>query len=164
MLTKKEYHSYAQPYIDKVGDEDMFKALSQDWASFYKSISKDKINYKYGSDKWTTKEVLGHIIDVERVFQYRAMRIGRGDKTPLPGFDHNTFVKTSNCQLRDYDQMIVEYQAVRTSSLCLFESFTPSDLKLIGTASDHPFSTRALIYMIIGHERHHIEILKDRYL
>ena len=167
MLTKpteKEFHPYAKTYINKIGSEVLINVLSTDQTIFYSSIPTDKIDYKYGEDKWTIKEVLGHIIDVERVFQYRALRIGRGDKTPLPGFDHDTFVLKSNCNLRTYDSLIDEYKAVRSSTIFLYKSFTNDNLMHIGTASDHPFSTRAVLYMIAGHERHHIDILKERYL
>lgn len=162
--TENEFHPYAKTYIEKIGDEVLINVLSTDQSIFYSSIPSDKVDYKYGEDKWTIKEVLGHIIDVERVFQYRAMRIGRGDITPLPGFDHNTFVTTSNCHLRAYERMIDEYRAVRASTIFLHNSFTDENLLHIGNASDHPFSTRAVLYMIAGHERHHIDILKERYL
>ena len=120
--------------------------------------------YRYAPGKWSIAELLLHIIDAERVFQYRALRIGRGDRTDLPGFDQDLFVNNSEAAHRTLDSLREEYNAVRLSSLLLFQSFTKVQLLSEGSADGQGVSVRALGFMICGHQKHHEEILKSRYL
>lgn len=122
------------------------------------------LNFKYQPNKWTIKEVVGHITDTERIFQYRALRFARKDKTPLPGFDEVHFGNTSNAGQRDIQRLMAEFVAVRQSTILLFNSFEADMLDEKGTASNLEISTRAISFAILGHCIHHIEILDERYL
>ncbi|WP_405414985.1 DinB family protein [Maribacter sp. Asnod1-A12] len=126
-------------------------------------LSDEQLKYRYGDDKWTVAEVLVHLIDTERVFQYRAFRISRNDKTPLPGFDHNTFAVESNANQRTKEDILEEYLFVRNASINLFDTILSDHLKRIGTASGIPWSVAALGLVISGHQKHHENILQERY-
>ena len=163
----EEYGSYYNTYISKVKTDDCLEALSKGKDSavaFYKNIPAEKWNYKYGPEKWTIKEVLLHVIDAERVFAYRALRIARNDQTPLPGFDQNLYVPNSRANDRSPASLIDEYRAVREATLSLYSFLDDEALGRTGTASDFPASPLALGFIMAGHEIHHIGILKERYL
>lgn len=166
-IDQKEFHPYYTTYIEKASETSILEGLRKNLdanVAFYKSIPKDKEAYRYEEGKWTIKDILLHIIDAERVFAYRCLRIGRGDTTPLSGFDQNIFVESANANSRSMSSLIEEYVAVRQSTIRLFESFTDADLLRMGVASDSDASVRAVGYIIIGHENHHCEVIKDRYL
>lgn len=161
------YGPYYQKYIDKVSDGDIVKTLTMaktTVADFFENLPQDKWTHRYAPGKWSIKEVLQHMIDGERVFAYRALRIGRNDRTPLPGFDENRFAENCHADNRSPASLIAEYSAVRESTVQLFASLNEEDMDRIGTASDSPASPFAIAYIIAGHELHHIEIIKDRYL
>ena len=120
--------------------------------------------YRYEPNKWTPKDVILHIVDAERIFQYRALRIARCDKTALPGFEENSYVETANANSRTLNSIIEEFKLVRTTTIQLFETFNEHQLLEIGTASDKTISVRALLPIIIGHQLHHQNILNERYL
>ncbi len=130
----------------------------------FKSISSEKEMYRYEPNKWTPKDVILHIVDAEHIFQYRALRIARGDKTALPGFEENSYVETANANSRTLNSIIEEFKLVRTATIQLFETFNEHQLLEIGTASDKTISVRALLPIIIGHQLHHQNILNERYL
>lgn len=166
-LNTGEYAQFYATYISKVGDKTLLKALEANSSAavdFYQSIPADKHEYRYAEGKWTIKEVLQHILDTERVFAYRALRIARRDATPLPGFEQNGFNEAADANKRSLDNLIEEYKVLRASTKFLFANMTDEDLKTIGTASDNSVSARALGFMILGHEAHHIGIIKERYL
>ena len=163
-ITEGEFHPYAKPYINKVIDLNPLEVLSHTQLEFYEGLPISKLNYSYGPDKWTIAQVLGHIIDTERIFSYRALRIGRGDTTPLAGFEQDDYIVTALSGERSWMSLLDEYIAVRQSTVTLLQSMSHNDLVRLGTASDHPFSCRAFFYMMAGHELHHIDILKERYL
>ncbi len=146
---------------------DIVKGLKQNLdtlVSFYESIPLVKHDYAYAEDKWTVKDILLHIIDTERIFAYRALRIARQDKTPLAGFDQDDYVASGNTNVRSLENLIEEYKSVRQSTISLYESFNSSELMEIGEASGFPISVRALGYIITGHENHHNQVIKERYL
>lgn len=130
----------------------------------FTSIPKEKENYRYEAEKWTPKDVILHIVDAERIFQYRALRIARGDKTALPGFEENDYVETANANTRTLVSLIEEFKLVRTATIQLFETFNEQQMLEIGTASDKTISVRALLPIIVGHQLHHQHILTERYL
>jgi len=167
-LAKTEYNPYYQPYIDKAEISQSFgDALTSNGLlthDFYKAIPKNKLDYVYEKGKWTIKEILLHLIDAERVFAYRALRISRQDKTELAGFDQDDYVTTGNAVNRSIESLISEYKSVRQSTISLFNSFSDNDLKAIGTASGSIVSVRAIGHIIIGHENHHRQIIEERYL
>ncbi|MDF4203178.1 DinB family protein [Maribacter sp. SA7] len=126
-------------------------------------LTDEQLLLSYGEGKWTVAEVLVHIIDTERVFQYRAFRISRNDKTPLPGFDHNIFVLESKANQRTKEDILAEYLNVRDASISLFDAMQDENLRRVGTASGIPWSVAALGLVISGHQKHHENILQERY-
>ncbi|WP_353777547.1 DinB family protein [Winogradskyella sp. 3972H.M.0a.05] len=166
-LSAEEFHPYYKSYIDKAEGLSLIDGLKQSGSlttAFLRSIPSDKADYNYAEGKWTLKELVLHIIDAERVFAYRALRIARRDTTPLAGFEQNSYVEASGAGKRSMDSIIEEFVTVRKSTELLFENFSDEDLKAIGEASGSPVSTRALGFIIIGHETHHCDIIKERYL
>ena len=162
-----EYNPYYETYVGKVGEGNILSILEQqevEMVNFYESIPADRWEYRYAEGKWTPKEVLLHIIDAERVFSYRALRVGRADATPMPGFSQDPYVETSAANDRTPASLIAEYRAVRQATLALFKNLPDSAWEQLGTASDSPVSALALAYIIAGHEIHHSIITKERYL
>ena len=162
-----EYGDFYQGYINKIKTDQFYEALTEGKRTaieILKNISKEKWDYKYAPDKWTIKELIQHIIDGERVFAYRALCIARRDKTAFPGFDQDTYADVSHANLRKPASLLAEYKSVRNATLHLYKSFTEEDLNQIGTASGYPVSPLALAFIIAGHEKHHMDILKERYL
>ncbi|MGB0861485.1 MAG: DinB family protein [Saprospiraceae bacterium] len=162
-----EYAPYYHTYIGKVPEGKLIQLLStqiENTLTTFARISEEKGAYRYAEGKWSIKEVLGHIIDTERIMVFRALAIGRGDKTPIPGFEQDDYVATSNADARTIAEMVEELKLVRQSTIALFQSFTDEMMQELGTASGLPVSTRALAYIIVGHELHHLGILKERYL
>lgn len=166
-LDSSEYHPYYELYLSKCPFNDILSGLQQSkdqFETFLKSIPAEKQLYKYASDKWTIKEVLVHIIDTERIFAYRALRIARRDVTALPGFDQDEYVLNSDANSRNFEDLISEFVSVRLSTVSLFNGFSEEDLLQKGIASNSPISVRALGYILIGHQNHHQEIIEKRYL
>lgn len=166
-LDSSEYHPYYELYLSKCPFNDILSGLQQSkdqFETFLKSIPAEKQLYKYASDKWTIKEVLVHIIDTERIFAYRALRIARRDVTALPGFDQDEYVLNSDANSRNFEDLISEFVSVRLATVSLFNSFSEEDLLQKGIASNSPISVRALGYILIGHQNHHQEIIEKRYL
>lgn len=166
-LTQSEYHSYYKSYIELAGNAELMANLEQGqnaFISFLKTIPNAKLTYCYAPKKWTLAEVVQHIIDAERVFQYRAFRFSRNDATSLPGFDHDAYVTESKANSRKLSSIVEEYNAVRNSTLALFRSFGREELLRVGTASNAQLSVRALGFVICGHQEHHRKIIEARYL
>jgi uncharacterized damage-inducible protein DinB len=162
-----EHGEYYAKYIAKVPDGDLIAHLQQqnaDTIDLLKGLSPERANYAYGPGKWTVKQVVGHMIDAERVFGYRAMRFARNDKTELPGFDENSYVDNANFAQRSLADLLDEFQGVRASTIHFAKNLDADALTRRGTASNNPFSVRALLYIIAGHERHHAALLRERYL
>ncbi len=119
--------------------------------------------FRYAAGKWSLREVVGHLADVERVMAYRALRIGRGDATPLPGFDHDAYVAIAGADARTLADLAAELADVRRATLDLFAHFDAAALARRGIVNDKPVSVRALAAVIAGHELHHLAILAERY-
>lgn len=166
-LNINEYNPYYDNYISKVNKATLNDGLATNYKTielFLKSIPHDKLEYRYADGKWTIKEIVQHLIDTERVFTYRALRIARKDQTPLPGYDENAFATTSASNARSFDSLLAEYVALRAATIALFTSFTNTMLLEKGIASGSAISVRAIGFILIGHENHHCEIIKERYL
>jgi len=166
-LDASEYHSYYKPYIAALGDVDLLVNLKEGLQSFLKfieTIPEDKLSYSYEDGKWSVAEVIVHLIDTERIFQYRALRFARNDKTAVIGFDQDFYVPNSKANLRTKKSIALEYKSVREASITLFESFDEENLKNLGTASGSNMSVRALDFVICGHLEHHKNSIKERYL
>lgn len=166
-LNVNEYVPYQRIYLDLVPNKPLMNALEdalQGFILFFKGIDVEKLSYSYQEGKWTIKELILHVIDTERIFQYRALRYARADKTDLAGFSENDFVSTSSANGRDLTSLLGEFVALRKSTITLFESFSEDVLLKIGISEGNTMSVRAAGYLIIGHQKHHISIVKQRYL
>ena len=122
-----------------------------------------KASYRYAEGKWSVREVAGHMSDAERVFQYRLMRIGRGDETPLSGFDENTYVPAGQFESRTMEDVLEEWVAVRNATLALVRGLPPDAWTRSGTANGNRVTTAALVYVIYGHVEHHLKLFTERY-
>lgn len=127
-------------------------------------LDASKQDHRYAEGKWTIKEVLGHLIDCERVFAYRALRIARNDKTPLPGFDENLFAAESDHARCDWAELLEEFAHVRRASISMLRHLPKEAWTRTGTSNDSPLSTRAVAFVMIGHVTHHLDIVRERYL
>jgi DinB superfamily len=157
-LPKSEYSSFNATYINVLDNVNLIEELEisvHEFVKFVQNIPMEKFDYRYAESKWTIKEIIQHIIDAERVFSYRALRISRNDQTPLPGFDQDVFANNTPANNRNLQDLLTEMVAVRHTTLMLFKSFSAEQLKRIGTASDNPISVRAIGFIIIGHQKSH---------
>ena len=166
-LPINEYADFYKSYIQALEDVELIEELEislHDFIRFVQNIPMDKFDYRYAEGKWTIKEIIQHLIDSERVFSYRALRISRNDKAPLPGFDENEYVANSNGNKRNLQGLLTELAVVRQATLSLFNSFSQEQLQYVGIASDNEVSVRAIGFIIIGHQKHHQKIFAERYL
>ena len=127
------------------------------------NLSDSGAMFRYAEGKWTIKEVIGHVLDTERVFSYRLLRISRGDTTELPGFDEVTYVAEGQFNWRSVDELVLEFKLQRASTLALVSSIPPTAWTRQGTANAFRTSARALVYIILGHAAHHFALLRERY-
>jgi hypothetical protein len=161
-----EYAPYYDTYIRLVDEGDIAETLARQidgTLAFYRSISDEQSRGRYAPDKWTVKQVMGHMIDTERVFQFRATAFSRGDEGPLPSMEQNAWMANCDFDARSWTSLVEEFKTVRASTIALFRHLPEEALDRRGIASGNPVSVRALGYMIAGHERHHLAILKERY-
>ncbi len=166
-LKAHEYNPYYKAYIEALGEVDLMKTMKKqvvNYPQFLESIPENKLTYRYADGKWTVAEILVHVLDSERVFQYRALRFARKDQTPLPGFDQDLYVPSSGANQRSLESIVAEYKAIRNSTLALYETFDEGTLKRKGVASNAEMSIRALGFIICGHQKHHRNIIRERYL
>ena len=163
-----EYAPYARMYVDLVPTDghillhlsDNFKAAQQ----LVGTLSEAQLLHSYAPGKWTIKEVLVHIVDDERIYAYRAMCFARGEQTPLPGFEQEDYAANSGANERSMEGIMEEYEAVRRSTVALFNSFTDEALSRWGTANNHKCTVRGLLYHLAGHELHHLNLIRSKYL
>jgi uncharacterized damage-inducible protein DinB len=156
------YHGY----IDKVPGEQIGEYLAAQSAEvehLLGSLDDATARFRYAPDKWSVKEVLGHLCDTERIFSYRLLRIARADATPLPGFDENAYVSPAEFDARPLAELVREFQAIRASTISLAEGLPSAAWERRGQASGKSISTRALAYIMVGHVTHHLDVLRDRY-
>ena len=158
---------YYHRYIARVQDGnmvDILKTNHEATQTFIQNIPTEKASYRYAKGKWNVKEVLLHLVDTERIMCYRALRFARNDKTALQGFDQDDFVPESNANNKSIESMIEEYKAVRASTISLFSALDNAILERVGTASNAPMSVAAIGFITCGHQRHHRDIIRERYL
>lgn len=161
-----DYAPYAEKYIGLVGDDDIVETLKtqlKQTATSFSARSERDGNFRYAPGKWTVKEVIGHVADTERIFAYRALRIARGDQTPLEGFEQDDYVRGARFSKRKLADLVDEYADVRQASLALFRSLDEEAWLRRGIANNSPVSVLALAYLIAGHELHHRKILDEFY-
>ncbi len=162
----EEYAPYFETYISKVPDGDILEILENqcgEMLDMLEAISEDKQLSTYAPGKWTVKEALGHLIDTERVFAYRLMRIARNDQTPLPGFEQDDFVKYADSNNREWEDLLEDYESVRMATLSLVRQMKGDCWDRKGNASGKDLTVRAAAYIIAGHERHHLQIFREKY-
>ncbi|MDA8015845.1 MAG: DinB family protein [Thermoanaerobaculia bacterium] len=163
----EEYDPFYDGYIQTVPDGDIVDRLASELDSgltFYGAVPKARRDYRYSDDKWTLREVLGHVLDTERIFSYRSMCIARGDQTALPGMDQDEYMAGADFGRRSWDSLMSEYEHLRRANLALVSSFGETELQRRGTASGLPISVRALVWILAGHEMHHRNVIQERYL
>lgn len=161
-----EIPSHYLGYIKRVPESDPVMVCAsqiEETAALLRGLSDNDAMYRYGRGKWSIKEIVGHLADTERIMAYRALRIARGDTTPLPSFDENAYVPVAKFDSRSLVDLVGELRTVRAATLALLRTFDADAWQRRGTASGKPVSVRALGFMIPGHERHHVEILRTRY-
>jgi hypothetical protein len=132
--------------------------------ALFSSVGEDRGTFAYDEGKWTLKEVLSHLIDAERIFAYRMLRISRGDETPIEGFEQEGYIENSNANNRSFVELLDEFDLQRRSNMLLINNLSDEATKRLGTASGFPVSVRALVYISAGHVKHHVGILRERYL
>jgi len=161
-----DYAPYAEQYVSQVkGDDilDSLRAQLKQTTMLFSGRSERDGNFRYAPDKWTVKEVLGHVCDTERIFAYRALRIARGDQTPLPGFEQDDYVRGGNFAERTLADLAEEFGLVRAASIAFFRSLQKDAWQRRGVANKNEVSVRALAFIVAGHELHHRLILEERY-
>jgi uncharacterized damage-inducible protein DinB len=166
-LPVNEYSNFNATYVKAAANVELIEELEiclHEFIRFVQNIPMDKFDYRYVEGKWTIKDIIQHVIDTERIFAYRALRISRNDTTPLPGFEENDYVENTKANERGIQDLLAEFSAVRYATLFLFKSFSEEQLKRMGTASGTAISVRAIGFIIIGHQKHHQNIFQERYL
>jgi hypothetical protein len=164
---QSEYAPYYGRYISLVEGNDVIRALKQqepETVAMLAGLTDQQGDYRYAPEKWSLKEVVGHLTDSERVFAYRALRIARNDPTPLPGFEQDDYVRAAMFGKRSLAGLLDEFTVVRQASLLLFRSLNAEAWMRRGVASEKEVSVRALAYIIAGHELHHRRIIQEKYL
>ena len=161
-----EHAPYYGKYIAQVPDGDLVSMLREQLLETVSLVrgAADRADFAYAPGKWTLKQSIGHLSDVERVMAYRALRVARGDRTNLPGFDENAYVANTNFAARSLDDLLEELQVVRASTIHLARHLSPEELARRGSANGNEVSARALFYIIAGHERHHVQLFREKYL
>ncbi len=162
-----DYAASYEPYVSKTEGNTVAEIMSkynEQLLNFYTSLPEEKADHRYAEGKWTVKELLLHIIDAERIFSYRALRIARKDQTPLPGFDENTYTPASKASARTFQSIKDEFTAVRKATDILLSTFDDEQLSERGTASNQSVTVNAIAFIIYGHMIHHMQVLQERYL
>jgi DinB superfamily len=162
-----EYAPHFAKYVDLVPGEDLVGALGGqigETLATLRVVSDGDSLKRYADGKWSLREVVGHMIDTERIFAYRALRIARGDETPLPGFDQDPYIAAARFDERKWGRLLEEFEAVRRSNLFLFEGLDAEAWGRRGVSSGSSISVRGLGFVIAGHELHHMRIVRERYL
>ena len=163
-----DFMPYAADYISQIAEDanplDALRNQPAEIHAVFASLTEEQAEKAYAEGKWTLKEMMLHQIDTERIFAYRALRFARADGQDLPGFEQDDYVANSGANARPVASLLAEYDATRAATLALFSSFTEEQLNRRGSANGGPATVRALLYIVPGHERHHLNIIRERYL
>lgn len=162
-----EYPAYYRGYIDLVPDGDVLTTLARQneaTLALLRGLSEGQAAFRYAPGKWSIKELVAHLSDTERIFSDRAHRFARADQTPLPGFDENEYVRQGAFDLFSLGDLATGFEAVRRSTLSLFNLMSPEAFTRRGRANNGEISVRALVFVMAGHEIHHVNVLRTRYL
>lgn len=162
-----EYKGFFANYIQRVPENvDIVAVLASqpdELRSLLQSVGDEQANARPAPDEWSIKEIMGHVNDTERIFAYRAVRIARGDATPLPGFEQNDYVRATDFNRRSLTDLLDEFEFQRRANVICYKSWSDDECARMGTASSNPISARALIYVTAGHVMHHIHSMKTDY-
>jgi len=161
-----EYAPYYERYVSLVAGDDVSDTLAAQPAELRKvfgELGDDKGTFAYESGKWTIKELLGHVIDGERMFAYRALRISRGDQTPIEGFEQDGYIENARSNERSFADLLDEFELLRVANVLMFNHMSEADWKRSGVASGVGVSVKALAYIMAGHVTHHVNIFNERY-
>ncbi len=164
---KNEYAEYYDRYVSLVDETDIVAVLQNqlvEMQNLFAGISEEKGVYAYAEGKWTIKELIGHLSDGEKIFAYRALRISRADQTPMEGFEQDGYVENADFNSRQLADLAEEFTLLRRANNLFFKSLTAEAWRRRGTASGAEVSVRALGFIMVGHVRHHANILRERYL
>jgi len=159
--------SYFAEYLNFEAEDhllDILKSQQTELLEICQNLVKGQETFAYAPSKWSLQQLLGHIIDTERIFSYRSLAISRGEKQALPSFDENEYLLHAQYESQDFTHMLTQYRHVRQATISLIESFSTSQANQLGNANGQSVSVRALAWMIAGHEKHHIQVIKERYL
>jgi hypothetical protein len=163
-----EYNTYYEKYIQSIPDEtDILEHLRQqrqEVVQLFGRVSEGDSDFAYAPGKWSIKELLGHMNDTERIMAYRALCVARGEQQPLPGFEENDYVANAAFHQRTLSGLLEEHLTIREATIALFASLPEEAYTRIGNANNSLISVSALAFIIAGHERHHLNLLKERYL
>lgn len=164
---RQECEEYYFLYIDQAPADGILAALSEQAgqvAGLFESLPPDRRMFRYAPDKWTPKEILGHLVDVERVFSFRAFTFARSDPGPLPAMEQDEYARAARYAERPIEEIVAEYRAARNATLALFHSFGENEWGRTGIASGFRFTIRSFPYILAGHERHHCRVVCERYM
>lgn len=165
--TTDEYPSFFAGYVAQVPDGDVVEALigsAEITAALLHDVSDEVAGHAYAEGKWTLKEVLLHCADAERIFAYRALRMARGDETPLPGWDENEYAPMSGANARTLDSILDEFESVRDATVTLFQGLPEAAWSRAGTANGRSLTVRAIAWIAAGHLLHHLAVMQEKYL
>jgi hypothetical protein len=161
-----EYAPFYAGYVARVAEPDVLGALERqkdEIGALARSVPAGRESFRYAEGKWSIREVLGHLVDGERVFGYRAFCFSRGEQAPLPSFDENQYVAVAGADRIPLAELASEFATVRASNLAFLRRLSAEEAARVGTASGKPISVRALAYIMAGHPRHHVAVLRERY-
>lgn len=162
-----EYNEYYGKYISLIDDSDLLGTLEEqmrETRDIFAGFPEERGTHAYAEGKWTVKEVISHLLDGERIFAYRLLRIARGDATPIEGFEQDGYIENSHANERSFNDLLCEFGELRAANLRLMRTLDDADWLRTGTASGFPVSARALAFIMAGHVRHHLNIVAERYL
>jgi hypothetical protein len=162
-----EYNEYYGKYVSLVDEANLLGTLEEqirETRDLFAGFPEERGDFAYSEGKWTLKEVVSHLLDGERIFAYRLLRIARGDATPLEGFEQDGYIQNSHANERSFNDLLCEFGELRAANLRLMHSLNDADWQRTGNASGFPVSARALAFIMAGHVTHHLNIVRERYL
>lgn len=168
VINPNEYQEYYARYLNLVNDNteliEGYRKGKKEMVELINSIPEEKMSFRYQSEKWSINELIQHLIDTERVFMYRCFRVARNDKTELAGFEQDDFIKPSEADLKSKAEILEEFSINRDNSIALLKSLSEKNLAFIGNANGGNASARSIAFTVLGHDIHHTNIIKERYL
>ena len=167
-IKSNEHQEYYSRYLDLIDSNteliEGYKIGKKHMIDLINSISEEKMSFRYQPEKWSINELIQHLIDTERIFMYRCFRIARNDRTELAGFEQDDFIKPSEADLKSKAEILEEFTINRDNSIALLKSLSDKNLSFIGNANGGDASARSVAFTVLGHDIHHTQIIKERYL